>query len=35
MVQAQVKVFSLRFDADADANTRVMTIALQTFVPAN
>jgi hypothetical protein len=29
---AQVKVFSLK--CDADANTGVMTIALRTFVPA-
>ena len=32
---AQVKVFSLRCDADADADTGVMTIALRTVVPAS
>jgi hypothetical protein len=31
---AQVKVFSLRCDTDADANTGVITIALQTVIPA-
>jgi hypothetical protein len=32
---AQVKVFSLRYDADADADTAVMKIALWTVVQAS
>jgi hypothetical protein len=33
--KAQVKVFSLRYDTDADADTGVMTLALQTVVAAS
>jgi hypothetical protein len=32
---AQVKGFSLRFEADTDADIRVMTISLQTVIPAS